>query len=274
MSFGPQAARLCLPLHVISGCDTVSGLAGPNHGKRGFWATFSKVAKGVQAGDVPALAIASAMEALGTPQFLTEEGGPEDAASRRVNPTHWKALERMFVQVYTTAQTPPGANTLQALRVFMWPLCGVTKISLLPPTPHCFNLHLLRAHWQMMVWTASLLAPGSFPNPDGLGWEFRDEAWRPVWSKQPVIPQEAALHRCSCACTTGCTTRRCSCVKKGVDCDGRRCRCSGCTNRGESTLNDELQAEDESRVFGAEEEGGFPDTVSDDDSDDEDVDED
>jgi len=39
-------------------------------------------------------------------------------------------------------------------------------------------------------------------------------------------------------------------------------------------LNDELQAEDESRVFGAEEVGGFPDTVSDDDSDDEDVDED
>jgi len=257
---GAHCAKGLLQLHTISGCDTVSALYG--QGKRKFWNMLKEVSSHLQVAgastspspattaNAEAEAIVSALEALGTPEFYSD---------KKVNPVHFRSLELLFCRVYATKSLPPAAKDkgLLGIRVALWNKHGPTNVHKLPPTQHALQYHILRAHWQMMVWCASMHpvpAQRVMPDPVGFGWELVDGVLQAVWTAQPPIPNEALLYKASCSCKCNCATRRCSCRKRGLTCGPDRCLCNPtlCQNghahdaAATSTLEEELVDEDES----------------------------
>ena len=70
--------------------------------------------------------------------------------------------------------------------------------------------------------------------------------WESVGNRETVRQQVGLLFRgCSCSSVTACSTRRCSCVKKGNKCGpGCTCRCKNCSN-APSPTGTQQQSSDE-----------------------------
>lgn len=104
------------------------------------------------------------------------------------------------------------------------------KLNKLPPTDANLELHVLRAHLQMLLWKAAdqrdpPLEAGNIAN---FGWNIEGSTITPAVSTAPVAPQ-ALLDVVSCSCTAdgkACSGTRCSCSSAGLSCTDY-CKCEG-----------------------------------------------
>ena len=100
----------------------------------------------------------------------------------------------------------------------------------LPPTDANLQLHVLRAHLQMLLWKAADQRdpPEEARNIANFGWNIEGSAITPAVSTAPVAPQ-ALLDVVSCSCTAeykACSSTRCSCNSEGLSCTDY-CKCEG-----------------------------------------------
>ena len=105
----------------------------------------------------------------------------------------------------------------------------VSQPEKLPPTSDAFHQHLLRCHYQSMVWRTAHLGKPTLPKPEETGWRIQDDVLVPVLMTLDPIPK-ACIEMVSCRCKTGCSTLRCRCRKSTVVCT----ELCGCTKTGDN----------------------------------------
>ena len=96
----------------------------------------------------------------------------------------------------------------------------------------------LWCHWQKTCWVWNTRLPVIMRLLDltQYGWKIVDGKlecdWESVGNREAVRQQVGLLFQgCSCSSVTACSTRICSCVKKGQKCGpGCTCRCKNCSN--------------------------------------------
>ena len=73
-----------------------------------------------------------------------------------------------------------------------------TESDRLPPTQGALYEAILRAHYQIIVWNNNKVCCPSLPQPDGFGWEKREDKWIPVMTKEAPAPETIAqLVKCN-----------------------------------------------------------------------------
>ena len=100
----------------------------------------------------------------------------------------------------------------------------------LPPTDDNLQLHVLRAHLQMLLWKAADQRdpPEEACDIGNFGWTIEGSTITPAVSTVPVAPQ-TLLDVVSCSCTAedkACNGARCSCNRAGLSCTDY-CKCEG-----------------------------------------------
>ena len=124
-------------------------------------------------------------------------------------------------------------STLNQARADLWTAGKANPVEL-PPTGHCFHLHLLRVYHQMEVWQRSMLFrsnPGHYEpmthQPQQFGW---DSEYHPIWMERDAAPQALLQHVHCKSCKTGCQNARCTCAKNRLKCT-KLCGSRNCNNR-------------------------------------------
>ena len=132
----------------------------------------------------------------------------------------------------------------------------------LPPTDNNLQLHVLRAHLQMMLWKAAdqRHPPGDARDIRRFGWDIKEGGVvTPSVSNAPVAPR-GLLDVVICSCSAerkACSKKRCSCHSAGLSCT-EYCYCEGgdacCSpfnkhteedQRAEDMQEDEREADDD-----------------------------
>ena len=87
------------------------------------------------------------------------------------------------------------------------------------------------------------LVSDNIPSITDFGWEIKDGQVVVKWMTMPVAPN-GILGNVKCGCKSGCSTRRCACVKAELKCTGL-CGCNGCVNfdSKDSSMTDEENVE-------------------------------
>lgn len=98
----------------------------------------------------------------------------------------------------------------------------------LPPCADALTQHLKRANFQAYVWKQALVAQPVLPSPSEHGWSLDHSSVSITWGLLPPAPPEL-MKIIRCSCTTGCSSRRCSCVQSSISCTGA-CQCNNCAN--------------------------------------------
>jgi hypothetical protein len=94
----------------------------------------------------------------------------------------------------------------------------------LPPTSDALKFHILRAHYQAIVWKQAHIPKPDIPAPDQYGWKRDQGQLIPVLMSKQAIPQEC-MELVSCQCSKGCRTMCCKCRKTRLQCTSA-CKCS------------------------------------------------
>ena len=120
----------------------------------------------------------------------------------------------------------------------------------LPPTDANLQLHVLRAHLQMLLWKAADQRdpPEEARNIANFGWNIEGSAITPAVSTAPVALQ-APLDVVSCSCTAECNTcigTRCSCNGACLSCTDY-CKCEGGDFCCSPFLSKQMDIEDDER---------------------------
>lgn len=110
----------------------------------------------------------------------------------------------------------------------------------LPPTSDALRYHILRAHYQAMVWHHAGHAKPQLPAAYRYGWKQEGSHFVPIITSVKPAP-EAVVQTVKCRCGSGmCKTGNCSCRRVGMVCTGM-CSCEGveeaCTNTERDTVN-------------------------------------
>ena len=87
---------------------------------------------------------------------------------------------------------------------------------------------LVRKMYCYCIKKSSLQAIISPPPITDFGWEIKDGQVLVKWMTMPVAP-DGILEDVKCGCKSGCSTRRCACVKAELKCTGL-CGFNGCVN--------------------------------------------
>lgn len=206
-----------LAVHAMTGCDTVSYMCGI--GK-------ATALKKMQAG------------------HLLESLGEEEADIEVVLTEATKFVGACYGSKIT--------STLSAIRHDVWSskmgnpkITKAPKLKTLPPTTEAFLGHVLRAHYQTIIWKSSLQADPPALDPVQFGWskDEADQGFVPVGLPEGVSPvPEGVLKiiRCGCSSDTPCSTARCGCVVAQLSCSVF-CSCRGaeecCNERTKTCLS-------------------------------------
>lgn len=197
-----EIAKYLLPLHALTGCDTVSTLYGI--GK-------VKALKVLKHGHHPPL--------LGDSE--TDE----------------KDLEKQAVAFIAKCYGSKATGSMSEVRYSMWQHKTAKsksrkfKLATLPPSSRAFALHIKRAQYQASLWKAALQS-----DPPALA--ASDFGWKPDHDSQTLLPiplppdtmaaPDRVLNLLCCSChssTDVCSTRRCLCRKNDIACS-TFCNCS------------------------------------------------
>ena len=110
------------------------------------------------------------------------------------------------------------------------------KPEALPPTHDALRFHLMRVHYQAMIWRKANCPAPNLPTPTDSGWKKVASELKPELMSLSPIPK-SCLEVISCGCKKQCTTQRCKCRKAGLQCSAM-CAChqqnndeSRCVNR-------------------------------------------
>ncbi len=208
-----------LGAHALSGCDTVSSLAG--FGKATVFKKLAAFTDCLCFGDQLASLEEVTESCL---RFVATLYGREQGTS----------LNSMCADIFKKTiagkcHTPP-------------------KLSSLSPTMAAFKLHCQRAHFQTALWKAADMSSPPDLDPLQYGWEMNGPELQPVYTLpgQLAVPDEV-LNLVSCGCKNGCKTALCSCVKFTLTCS-EFLKCMGqasCQNPMKAVAPDFFDSSDE-----------------------------
>ena len=193
-----EQRQILLSVYCISGCDTTSSLFGI--GKKKVFKVMLSCAKDFQK-----------IAGMGTDDNLSVE-------------TRYECVK--FIGILYGASNCTSLNRLRTEKVLK---NKSTKPRKLPPTDDSFLLHLLRCHYQLIVWKGCLSPIQHLPEPQDFGYIFNTGTGllTPQLMSQPVAPPELLSDLvCDCVdlCEQGCIcslneqpcTQACDC-KANVD---------------------------------------------------------
>ena len=175
-----------LPYHAMTGCDTTSYIA--TQTKRSTWKVF-----------------------LTHHQLLRDLGEGELTEEKQ------KKAEEFVCKVYKVQQI----DNVDTARHIMF--SKSKKPEALPPTRDALHFHIMRAHYQAMIWKKANTGEPDLPDPTEMGWKKSEGGLEPILMSLNPIP-EACLEVIFCSCKTNCRTLRCKCRKSGLQCT-RMCVC-------------------------------------------------
>ena len=98
-----------------------------------------------------------------------------------------------------------------------------SKTEALPPTSDALRFHLMRVHYQAMVWRNAHCGVPELPAPEEMGWRHSESGLRPILMSLSSIPK-SCQEMISCTCQKQCRTHRCKCRKSGLRCTAM-CAC-------------------------------------------------
>ncbi len=197
-NLSPQAAATLLPFHALTGCDTTSYLSG--HTKQSAWKIFTD-----------------------SHELLAELGVGE------ITPAILKSAEKFMCKIYTVPQT--DSIDIARYRLFS----KSVKPEALPPTSDALRFHVMRVHYQSMIWRQADCATPELPAPESMRWKLTNDGLVPILMSRSPIPA-ACLELIHCSCLTQCRTLRCKCRKSGLLCTSL-CRCKTHTDDQNSCMN-------------------------------------
>ena len=105
----------------------------------------------------------------------------------------------------------------------------------LPPNGDSLQQHIKRANFQSLAWNRCLSAQLQLPPAVGNGWSLKDGQLEIMWMTRPSAP-ESLLEYVNCRCQTGCRTKRCTCLKSGLQCTDL-CTCPESNNGKQKEQN-------------------------------------
>ena len=184
-----------IPFHALTGCDSTSFFAG--HSKKSEWKIFENQHGLLNGMNHPTLTLEGEMTAV---NFVCRIYGLSDVESTN------------------------------SARVILFKKGRPAEA--LPPTNDALHYHILRAHYQSLVWNQAHVLKPVLPAPDDCGWQTGDGRLRPKLMSLTPVPV-ACIEVISCGCKTGCRTSRCKCRKATLTCTGA---CS-CTDGLEQCMN-------------------------------------
>ena len=189
-------ATLFVCVYILTGCDTVS--------------------YPFRLGKKKAAAVA--IDMVGRLPNLATNGSSEDFTV-----THWEAIKAEATLVFAALYGKRGHEcSLNTLRQHM-SACSKSDLRMLPPTDDAqFNLHLLRAFYQLALYKTAYLSNPALPPTTEFGRVHINgrlcSSWMTVPAK-PNIQQPVSCKRKKSKCL-----RSCSCTTAGVLCCVR-CSC-------------------------------------------------
>ena len=184
----PCQVETLLSFHAITGCDSVSQLAG--HGKKTAWKVFQ------------------------THNQLLTDLGTGDITEGIMNDA-----EKFICRLY---KVPDDVDTCDKARVILFSK-GCPQETL-PPTSDAVRLHIRRAHYQASIWEQATITTPVLPQVTDMGWKYIDGNLVPKLMTLTPIPK-ACREIITCGCTKGCASRNCSCRKARLTCTGG-CACT------------------------------------------------
>ena len=102
----------------------------------------------------------------------------------------------------------------------------------LPPSVDALWRHWQRACWVSIVWNQAACNHVALPGTTQFGWKVVGADLHFDWESDEnltTIRERVKLLFRGCSCKTGCSNRRCGCVKTGSKC-GPGCNCQNCQN--------------------------------------------
>jgi len=179
--------------HAFTGCDTTGRFSGK--GKNLCWKSFQKVSK----------AVLWAFTNLGQgPQLQNED---------------FILFQEFVCHLYQPKSKETSVSEVR-WNVFKHVQAEAEK---LPPTPATLRQHILRAHYQCMIWCNDIVPVAELPEPAGYGWSFADGILTPVITILKPAP-EATVELVRCKCTAGRRHGQCYCFVAGMVCT-QMCKC-------------------------------------------------
>ena len=155
---GNEKAKALLGFHAFTGCDTTGRFAGK--GKRTCWKAFNK----------------SSQQVI---QAFCELGAGTVPSAETV-----KSLEKFVCHMYSPKAEFDDIGKLR------WQLFKQSQAEAekMPPTKDVLKYHILRAHYQAMVWSQAAIPQPTLPQPTMFGWKAEGEVFVPIITAQKVAP--------------------------------------------------------------------------------------
>lgn len=196
VQLGPQQSKALPMFHSLTGCDTVSFLAG--RGKVTAWEVWNVF---------PQITTTLASLAAGPAQISDEE---------------FADIERFVVLLYSKTSAQRDVNKARQ-ELFAKSSRTLENI---PPSQAALLQHVKRAVLQGgHIWGNMLIAKPALPCPSEWGWEQDDNNnWRPLWTVLPQA-QKTCYELIHCGCIKGCKGH-CKCSRANLVCTAL-CRCGG-----------------------------------------------
>ena len=187
----PVKMRTNLPaFHAVTGCDAVSQFSG--YGKTLTWRAYQK-------------------------HFALLQGlGIDELSEETIS-----SIEAFVCRLYSPKSNIKSVNELRCY-MFQKGNCDVEK---LPPTHDALLHHIHRAHYQCKIWRLASQPIQTLQPPTENGWKMDAESntLKPVLTNMRPIPVNCTeITKCGC---TNCSTTRCSCRKKELQCTAA-CSCT------------------------------------------------
>jgi len=161
------------------------------------------------------------------------------------NIAHLAPLSRLGPKYALSLYGSKSSHTLDQLR-YVYACTSDKPASLFPPTDDAFEQHLKRANYQVAIWTHSHVAKPVLWNPDGNGWQVRDNKLEPVMFQKDAAPREVRdLTHLYCTDDDCRQSRTCHCISAGLTCT-EFCSCSAddCPNVDDSVVVDDSTDEE------------------------------
>ena len=191
-------ATKLLAYHALTGCDTTSFFV--NHGKKSSWKAFMKHHQ--------------LLENLGVGELTDETIQTSETFVCRMYGVH-------------------NADSVDAARHVLF--SKTAKAEGMCPTSDALRFHLMRVHYQTMIWRHAHCGKPDLPATVDMGWKRDDSGLQPILMSLTPIPQ-SCLEMISCACKKQCRMRRCKCQKSGLRCTAM-CACQQETNDETHCMN-------------------------------------
>ena len=185
-----------LPFHALTGSDTTSYIR--NHPKVSAWK-----------------------------QFILHHALLKELGEGHLTEKKLADAENFVCRLYNHG----NVTSVNQIRQMMF--LTIDKAELMPPTQDALQQHLMRVHFQSMVWKQAITPIPVLPNPVDMGWKLHNGELKPMLMTIDAIPM-TCTNIVFCKCKKLYKTRQCSCRYNNNLC-AASCRCcSGhipCSNR-------------------------------------------